>query len=69
MKTDEIVDKITLVRSKNNILWMEILKIAVKTPEGKKLIEQVTRNDQEISELTKQLGSCVSEDRDNGVLK
>lgn len=52
-----IIDEIEIVRKKNNVNWMDILRLAfTKAPnESKKLIMRVNMMDQEISSLLNKL--------------
>ena len=52
-----IIDKIEKVRSKNNINWMDIMRIAFKySPvEAKKVLKKINTNDTKISNLLKKL--------------
>jgi hypothetical protein len=58
MNTDQIIDKITKIRAKNNLLWMGILALALRySPEkAKPMIRKITENDRLVSRLTKRLG-------------
>ena len=53
----ELINQITIIRAKNNINWMGILKLAIKgfPKETRELMSNVTKNDREISELSKKL--------------
>jgi hypothetical protein len=57
MQEKKIIDKIENIRKKNNKLWMNILRIAMdkKPNETKKNLSDITKNDTEISKLTKEL--------------
>ena len=52
-----IIDKIEKVRSKNNINWMDIMRIAFKysPEEAKKVLKKINTNDTKISNLLKEL--------------
>ena len=52
-----IIDKIEKVRSKNNINWMDIMRIAFKysPEEAKKVLKKINTNDTKISNLLKKL--------------
>ena len=54
---EEIIDEIEKVRSRNNINWMDVLRLAFKhSPnEAKKLVNKITIEDTRISKLFKQL--------------
>ena len=53
----KIIDQIETVRSKNNINWMDILRIAFKySPlESKKILRKINTSDRRISNLLKKL--------------
>ena len=53
----EIIDEIEKVRSKNNMNWMDILRLAFRnsTEEAKKLMKKIDHEDNRISELVKKL--------------
>ena len=53
----EIIDQIEKVRSKNNINWMNILRLAFKhsPKEARKIVANINRDDGEISLLLKKL--------------
>ena len=53
-----IIDKIEKIRSKNNVNWMDLLRLAFKYApvEAKKLIKKINRDDKKISNLLKKLG-------------
>ncbi len=52
-----IIKKIENIRKQNNVLWMEILRIAVTTsPEkSKKVLKKITINDKKISSLVSRI--------------
>ena len=52
-----IIDEIEKVRSKNNINWMNILRLAFKhAPEdARKLMKKIDHQDNKISDLVKKL--------------
>ena len=54
---NKIIDKIKGLRGKNNINWMNILKIAFKhsPKETEKAVSQIYQGDQKISKLVKKL--------------
>ena len=56
-KNLKIINKIQKVRSKNNINWMNILKLAYKNdPESLiKLLKKVNSSDEKISKLFKKI--------------
>jgi UDP-4-amino-4,6-dideoxy-N-acetyl-beta-L-altrosamine N-acetyltransferase len=53
----EIIDKIQKIRSKNNINWMDILRLCLKenNKEAKKIIANINSHDSEISKLVEEL--------------
>ena len=53
----EIIDEIEKVRSKNNINWMNILRLAFKyaPDEAREIISKINSDDQRIKELLKKL--------------
>tara|TARA_B100000315_G_scaffold203669_1_gene196766 strand:+ start:280 stop:483 length:204 start_codon:yes stop_codon:yes gene_type:complete len=53
----KIIDEIENVRTKNNVNWMDILRLAfVHAPEeAKKLMKKIDHEDKRISELVKKL--------------
>ena len=55
----EIIDAIEAVRTKNNVNWMDILRLAFKhAPEdARKLMGKVNEYDGRISELLKELSN------------
>ena len=60
-KTDhnfKIIKKIEKVRSKNNVNWMDLLRLAFRLSPSKaaKLIKKINSEDNKISNLLKQLG-------------
>lgn len=52
-----IINKIQKIRSKNNINWMNILKLAFKTnpKEASKIMSKVSNDDNKITKLVKRL--------------
>lgn len=59
-KTDlDIINEIELIRSKNNINWMNILKIAFKhaPEETRKVFKNIAKEDTSIIELSKELAN------------
>lgn len=58
-KSDVIIDNIQAVRSANNRLWMDILRLAMKSNpvEAKEIIRGIRANDLLISELTGELAN------------
>ena len=55
----EIISKIQEIRSKNNINWMDILRLCLKenNSEAKKIISNINNHDSEISKLVAQLSN------------
>ena len=55
----EIINKIERVRSKNNVNWMDILRLAFKhaPKEASQLMKKVNSEDKRISFLLKKLAS------------
>jgi len=53
----QIINKIQKARSRNNVYWMNVLRLAVKhSPlQAKKLLRQINFQDQKISRLIKKL--------------
>ena len=61
-KTDfylKIIKKIENKRKKNNINWMDILRLALKSSptEAKKIMVKISQDDTKISKLIKKLSS------------
>ena len=54
----KIIKKIEKVRSKNNVNWMDLLRLAFRLSPRKatKLIKKINSEDNKISNLLKQLG-------------
>ena len=52
-----IIDKIEKLRKKNNINWMNLMKIAFKfaPQEAKKCIKEISKQDKEINKLLEKL--------------
>ncbi len=48
------IDDIQKIRTKNNELWMDILRLAFKhaPEESKDIMKQITENDKKVSEIT-----------------
>ncbi len=61
MKSDhdpnEIINMVALIRTANNILWMDLLKLAVnKAPdEARAIIDKINKNDKEVTKWLKKL--------------
>ena len=53
----KIIDEIEKVRSKNNVNWMNILRLAIKTApdEAREIMTSIDHEDNRISELVKKL--------------
>ena len=53
----KIIDEIEKVRTKNNVNWMDILRLAFKhsPEEAKKLLIKIDQEDNKISDLVKKL--------------
>lgn len=61
IKYNKIIDKIELIRNKNNVNWMDILRLAFNTsPEKARIIFQnITSDDKEINSLSKKLSQII----------
>lgn len=59
MKPDEIIDHIAAARERNNLNWIEILRIAMEhAPEKtKRTLLRINKTDDRISALTKKLAA------------
>lgn len=55
----EIIDEIEKVRSKNNVNWMDILRVAFKhaPEESREIMARINKDDNRISELLSKLAS------------
>ena len=53
----KIIDEIEKVRTKNNVNWMDILRLAFKhsPEEAKKLLIKIDQEDNKVSDLVKKL--------------
>jgi len=53
----KIIDQIEKIRTKNNINWMDLLRLAFKhsPDEAKKLVKKINKSDNKISSLFKKL--------------
>ena len=53
----KIIDKVEKIRSKNNVNWMDILRVAFKyaPTEAAKIMNQINSDDKKISKLLKRL--------------
>lgn len=60
-KNLKIIDKIEIIRAKNNKNWMDLLRLAfVKAPkETTKIMAEVFKHDEKISKLIKKLTANV----------
>ena len=56
-KSLKLINKIQKIRSKNNVKWMDLLRLSLKLNPKKtaKLLFQIYAYDQQISEIAKQL--------------
>ena len=56
-KYEKIIDKIQKIRSKNNINWMDILRLAFKhdPKNASKILKKINSDDKRISYLVKKL--------------
>ncbi len=57
----KLIDGIEQVRTKNNVNWMNLLRVALRAdPEGTlELVREINTKDNEISELFAKLGEAV----------
>jgi len=57
LRDQEIINRVTTKRMQNNILWMQIVEIALEfaPEEAKRVMRQINENDQAISDLWKDL--------------
>ena len=55
-----IIDEIEKIRNKNNVNWMDILRLAIRhaPDEAIELMKKVNREDKRISELFKKMSGC-----------
>ena len=53
----KIIDQIEKIRTKNNVNWMDLLRLAFKTSpeEAKRLMKRIDHEDTRISDLIKKL--------------
>lgn len=58
LNNQKIIDKIEKIRSKNNVNWMDILRLAFKhdPKNASKIIKKINADDKRISSLIKKLG-------------
>lgn len=56
-RDEEIIDRITAIRTRNNIQWMRVLEIALEhaPEETKQVLKDINDNDRAISELLRDL--------------
>lgn len=56
-RDQEIVDRISIIRMRNNVQWMRILEIALEhaPEETKHVLKEINDNDRAISELLQDL--------------
>ena len=54
----DVIDKIEKVRTKNNVNWMDVLRLALKNApeETIKLMREINKKDKKISNLFSSLG-------------
>ena len=54
---NDIIDQIESVRSKNNVNWMNLVRLAFKLspPEATKIVGEIYNQDKRISDLAKKL--------------
>jgi len=57
VESQEIIEKISEIRIKNNDCWMKILSLAFKSneKEAKKIMADIVSNDKKINSLSKNL--------------
>lgn len=58
LKSEKIIGKIEKIRSKNNVNWMDILRLAFKhdPKNAAKIVRKIHSDDKKISSLVKKLG-------------
>lgn len=63
MTDQQIIDQIEQVRSKNNINWMNILRLAFKysPAEARKIVSKINEDDTSISKLLKKLSENIND--------
>jgi hypothetical protein len=56
-RNDEIIKTITEIRSRNNVYWMLLLRLAFEASpkKAKSIMAMITRNDKEVSKWTSKL--------------
>lgn len=54
MIADNVIDQIEEIRRRNNRLWMDLLRLALREApeEAKRILGDITKNDRKVSELT-----------------
>lgn len=57
MNDEQIIDAIQKVRSNNNKVWMDLVRLAVRVApeESKRLFSLITDNDEQVSRLLRRL--------------
>ena len=55
----KIIDQIEKIRSKNNVNWMDVLRLAFKLDanQAKKIMQKINYDDKKISQLLKKLST------------
>ncbi len=55
----KIIDQIEKIRSKNNVNWMNVLRLAFKLDanQAKKIMQKINYDDKKISQLLKKLST------------
>tara|TARA_B100001029_G_scaffold179371_1_gene188632 strand:- start:1734 stop:1925 length:192 start_codon:yes stop_codon:yes gene_type:complete len=58
LKNEKIIGKIEKIRSKNNVNWMDLLRLAFKhdPKNAARIIKKIHTDDKKISSLVKKLG-------------
>ena len=51
LRPDEIIDRVSSIRTRNNILWMNVLKLAFKENpyEARRIMRQISKNDKDVT--------------------
>lgn len=59
MDTNDTVDAIERIRTDNNALWMQLLKLALQTAptSAKSILKQINENDRRVSSLLEKLAN------------
>ena len=57
MLDNKVIIEIQKIREKNNVSWMNILRIALKysNKETKTILKEITKNDKKVSKLVERL--------------